>query len=403
MKPSERAHAKISPSALSRIINCVGSVNFIEAMDEPDSAGVFADQGTILHSFAEDCLTNGKDPFDLIGEQRTYNGYSYELTEDDAEGIQRGLDIIDEIPGKLLVETRVDIGRWMPGQFGTTDISVIGKKRVTIADWKFGFNAVSAIENEQLMAYALGIWDNHAQHIIPESLWDEVIFKLFIFQPRAPGGGSEWEISLSDLLKFGKKLRALLVKVSDPDAPRCAGLWCEKGYCPGVKGLRCPEYNAFNLNLIVNEFADLDEEIEDGVPMRLPVALTPERRSHILTHKPLLEKWLERLHASALDDALKGLPTPGLKAVDGRSPARKWTDKLEAEEVLTLMAPPKKVFSRRIITPTQAEKILSPADYNRLGALIDKGEKKPSLVPVEDARPALRTIDDMFEDDPDED
>ena len=38
------------------------------------------------------------------------------------------------------------------------------------------------------------------------------------------------------------------MKVSDPDAPRCAGLWCEKGYCPGVKGLRCPEYNAFNLN-----------------------------------------------------------------------------------------------------------------------------------------------------------
>lgn len=399
MAPTERAHAKISPSALSRIMNCVGSVNFIEALDEPDSAGVFADQGTILHSFAEDCLLKNLDPFDLVGEQRSYNGNTYEFTEEDAEGIMQGLDVIDDIPGKLLVETRVDLSRWMPGQFGTCDICVIGKKRVTIADWKFGFNAVSPVENEQLMAYALGMWDNHAQHLIDPEEHGSVKFRLIIFQPRAPGGGGEWEIWLDDLLEYGKRLKKLIKQVNDPNAPRCAGAWCEKGYCPGVKGLRCPEYNAFNLSLIVDEFKDLDEEIEDGVPMRLPKLLTPERRSHILMHKPLLEKWLERLHAAALDDAMKGLPTPGLKAVDGRSPARKWVDKVEAEEVLTLLAPPKKVFSRRIITPTQAEKILSPADYAKLDALIDKGEKKPSLVPVEDARPALRNIKEEFEDD----
>lgn len=398
MAPTERAHAKIGPSSLARVMRCPGSVNFIENLDEPDSAGVFADEGTILHSFAEDCLNKGLDPFDLVGEQRTYNGYSYKLTEDDAQGILDGLEVIDDIPGELLVEKRVDLSRWMPDQFGTCDIAVIGKKRVTIADWKFGFKAVSPVENEQLMAYALGMWDNFARDLIPKEYHPDVMFKLFIFQPRAPGGGGEWEVSLTDLLSYGEKLRALMRKVADPKAPRCAGLWCEGNYCPGVKNRQCPEYDKFNLDMLVQDFDDLDDEVVNDLPMRLPRMVTPERRSHIIKHAPMIQKWLERLHAEMLDDALKGRPTPGFKAVEGRSPPRKWTDKTEAEEALVLLAPPKKVFTQRLITPTQAEKVLKPADYVKLAALIDKGEKKPSLVPEEDARPALRNIAEEFDD-----
>ena len=44
-----------------------------------------------------------------------------------------GLDVIDDIPGKLMVETRVDLSSWMPDQFGTCDIAVIGKLRSSTA------------------------------------------------------------------------------------------------------------------------------------------------------------------------------------------------------------------------------------------------------------------------------
>ncbi len=413
MAPRERAHAKIGPSALARTIRCPGSINFIESMEEEDSAGVFAAEGTILHSFAEDCLNKGLNPFDLVGEERTYDGYTYELTEDDAQGILDGLDAIDDIPGKLLVEARVDLSRWMPGQFGTCDIAVIDKKprgksqtvKVTIADWKFGFVAVSPVENEQLMAYALGVWDNFAEAMIPYDLHGNVNFKLMIFQPRAPGGGGEWEVWLDDLLAYGKKLKRLAKEVADPDAPRIAGeKQCQ--YCPGAKLGTCPEYNAFNLEMIVRDFAELDDEIEDDLPLRLtpPSVMTPERRSHIVKHNAMITKWLERLHAETLDAALKGFATPGLKAVEGRNPARKWKNKAEAEETLIMMVKQQRLlYTERLITPTQAEKVLGEDGYKEITDLIDFGEPKAVLVSDQDARPALRNIVDEFNDGDDDD
>lgn len=395
MPPRERAHAKFGPSTLARALRCPGSGNFIEALDDEDSAGVIADEGTILHSFAEDCLTNNLDPYDLVGQQRSYNGYTYELTEDDAKGIQEGLDVIDDIPGKLFVERRVNLSAWMPDQFGTCDIAVIGKRLITIADWKFGYLPVSPVDNEQLMAYALGMWDNLAADITAADK-----FRLIIFQPRAPGGGGEWEISLNDLLAFGDRLTALSKAAVMPDAPRFAG---EKQcmYCPGAKTRTCPEYDKFNLDMIVRDFDELDDGIDCDLPLRLtpPKLLTPERRSHLIKHRGMITKYLDRLHAEMLDDAIKGWPTPGFKAVEGRSPARRWIDSIDAEEALLDILPRGQVYTRKVITPTQAEKLISDSQYQELSTHIDRGERKPSLVPVEDARPALRNVADEFNDD----
>lgn len=399
MAPRERAHARIGPSSLARALNCAGSVNFIDALDDDDGAGPIADEGTILHSFAEDCLNKNLDPFDLVGEERVYNGYPYELTEDDADGILDGLDIIDDIPGKLLVEKRVDLGRWMPEQFGTSDVGIIGKKRITVFDWKFGYKPVSPVENPQAMAYALGFWDTYARDS------DVTDFRLIIHQPRVPGGGGVWDTDLDTLLDFGKKLKHLSKEAADPNAPRCAGDWCDSSYCPGVKNRICPEYDKFNLDMIVRDFDELDDAIEHDMPMRMtPLGLlTPERRTFLFKHTSMITKYLERLKSEILDDAIKGRPTPGLKAVEGNRPARKWKDAKEAEGTLKRVLPEEEVFNYKIITPTQAEKILSERAYLKLIKHIDMGEKKPTLVPVDDARPAIRNIADEFEEDEDDD
>ena len=393
--PQERAHARLGPSSASRWLRCLGSVNFIEEVGE-DEAGVAADEGTILHSFCEDCLRDDLNPFDLVGEKREYNGYEYTLTDDDAEQILKGLDYIDDIPGKLFIEKRLDLGRWMPGQFGTMDVGIANKKRAVLFDWKWGFLPVQAVDNDQLRIYALGFWDNFLADRFP----DLEEFRLVIWQPRALGGGGEWDVSLDELLDFGKYVKKQARRTYDKDAPRTPGE-AQCAYCPGARKRLCPEYEKFNLDMIVADFDEMDESIEYDLPMRTPNVrlITPERRSFIVKHRSMINKFLDRLHAETLDDALKGLPTPGLKAVEGRSPPRKWKDNETAEARLKALLPEEDVYTRKVISPTQAEKELPEKQYAKLKRLVDHGEKKPVLVPSEDAREPVSTIIDLFDED----
>jgi len=392
-----RAHARRPPSAASRWLHCAGSVNFIDELDEDGEGGMVAAHGTILHSFCEDALRDGRPSYDYVGETREHEGFTLELTDELADMMQAGLDYIDDLPGKLYIEHQVRLDKWMPGDFGTLDVGIIGKRRITIFDWKWGFLPVSAVENEQLMIYALGFWYYIARH-----LTDVEDFRLIIWQPRAPGGGGEWDVSLAQLLKFAERLKIAAEATVDPDAPRTPGTK-QCMYCPGAKMRQCPEYDAFNLALVIQDFDELDERMELGVGPRLPrsVQLTPERRSYILEHRPMFEKWFERLHADALDDALRGDRTPGLKAVYGRNPARKWKgeDPENSPVGISLKkALGEEAFTRKLLSPAQAEKALPGKLFAKLGEHIDKGQPKPTLVSEHDARPAIAPLHDLFDD-----
>lgn len=396
MSNNERPHARNAPSGASAWMRCLGMLNFIEWNEVEDSGGAAADEGTCLHTFAEEALTSGLDAYDYIGEVRTHNDVSVEMDEDMAEMIQAGLDRIDQFAGKLVVETQLDLQRWLGrGQFGTLDIGIAGKREIVIADWKFGYIPVSPIRNYQLMLYALGFY-----YQVARFKTDATQFRLIIFQPRAPGGGGEWVINLSDLEKFGRWAKTRADKTRDPNAPRIPGkIQC--AYCPGAKQGLCPEYDEYHLAMVVDDFDRLDEDVEAGIPIKLPSikGITPERRAYIIQNKPSISKWLERLEANEKDDFLKGLPTPGRKGVEGRAPARQWTDKEVAEKRLEPLLG-EDAFKKRIITPKQAEDELTPAIYEKIKAegLIKMGERQVIMVDEDDARPAVSTIIDMFED-----
>lgn len=388
-----RAHARLAPSAASRWLRCAGSVNFIDDMDEVDEGGLPADEGTIFHSVMEDALRSGREAYSFIGETREYGRAKITIDDDHADMLQEGLDTIDEYPGKLHVEHRVNLKRWLPGDFGTLDVGCVGRDLIIIHDHKFGYNPVSPVENDQLRLYALGFWDNVARHIS-----DATRFRLIIWQPRAPGGGGEWDVDLDDLLEFGRYAKKQGRLTQRKDAPRVPGSpQCD--YCPGAKTLTCREYVDFNTNMVLDEFDDIDEDIADGVPPKTPSVkgLTPERKCFLVEHRAMFEKFLDRVHADVLADALAGRPTPGLKAVKGRNPPRKWRDEAAVEAILTRSLGDD-AYSRKLLSPARAEKELPPKLFSKLGEHVDDGVRKTVLVHEDDRRDAVRTFIDMFDD-----
>ena len=386
-------------------MTCPGSVRLIERLvaagriSANRSSGA-ADEGTAAHQVRGDALSLGLDAYDFIGTSLKINGVDYPCTEDTAAYLQPGMDWIREQPGDLIVEHKVDLGRWMPGQFGTLDTAVIDRRarRLVVSDLKYGAGIpVSPDMNRQLRIYALGVIDNF-------DLFDAVDEVLInIDQPRA-GGMKFWPTTLTDLVAFGEEVRAAALAVDDPDAPLVASESACK-FC-GVRDddAGCPAYNRWQLDNLGNAFDDLpDLDAEPQFPH--PDAITPERRYYIVKHAHLATRWLADLHERSIDAARLGRPDPGSKLVAGQRGNRYFTDKAAAEAIL-VPALGDDAFSKSLIGIPDAEKQLAPTKrkpgdpdaWAKLSALIDQKEGKPILVPADDPRPPLASLKDEFDD-----
>lgn len=381
-------------------MNCPGSVNLIAENELTDEAGEAADRGTILHDIMEQCLRGNVSPYGFVGRQFVYGKATVDFDEDLADTLQEGLDRIDEIPGKIYIEKQVTLDPWMPGQFGTCDLGFIQRKkrRVVIWDNKFGYIPVSPVENEQVMLYGLGLWNDYLRD---EDI-DEFVF--IIWQPFAPGGGGEWSCSLKTLLKFAERAKKAAAETYEKDAALNPGQK-QCAYCPAAENLVCARYIDWNLKNVVADFDELDEEGELDIPMRasLRTKLTPKRRSTIIKNIPTIKKFLDRLEAAAAEDYMKDRPTPGLKVVKGRNPARRWADPEAAKQELDLMLDAKAYAPAKLLSPTQIQKVVSEKTYARIHRrLVDEGEPKSILVAENDPRPGVPTLKHEFDEDDDD-
>lgn len=398
----KREHARLGPSSADRWMRCAGSVE--AELLEPNDENQWSAQGTVAHKLFERCLKFGFEMQDFLGQKFQQGKFSITCDEEMVEYLQPIIDEILDMPGRHFYENRVDLGRWMPGQFGTLDVGILQIKRgyIIIRDLKYGTGLpVRAEDNYQLMIYAAGFWDKFAKALWPAGA-PKPKFRIVIDQPRNDAGGGDWEISYDDLMDFMEEVADAAEKTYAKDAKRTPGdKQC--GYCRSAQNHHCREYDSWNLKKFGSKF----EDYQKGKPepkLPAPEKMDPTVRARILDMAPALSQWLKRLHADAINDCLAGRPGGGKKAVMGaRRGKRMWKDEDAAAEWLDSVLPPQaKLYEEKLISPTLAQKFLGKGGKALLKPHVNQSDPKPMLVPETDPRPAIEAYNERFSDYDDE-
>ena len=383
----EPAHSAYGPSRAEGYSSCLDYVRANDGL--PDEATEQAAEGTFAHQISDECLTFDMDAADFVGQSMRVGEWTFTWTEEDAYLLQPGLDWTRARGGEFHGEHRVDVSRWTAeGQFGTLDRAILveidNQWWVIVTDLKWGRGVpVSPVRNKQLALYTLGFYES-----VRHRFTEPPRFLLAIDQPRCPGGGGYWETTLDELEAIGAYIRERVeISQSVTDAVRTASelgcMWCRRKNAPGG----CSTYDTWRL-----------EQLQ---PWLTATSLTADQRAMLLRHRQGIVKWLDRLEDAALNDTLNGKSGGGMKAVvDTRKGSRdKWIDEAEVVETLLPVAG-EKIFTKKLKTPKQLRKEL-PSDEARgkLTGLYEPAQHGYSLVPVEDARPAVRlAAADDFED-----
>lgn len=397
------SHSELSPSDSGRWTRCPGSIRLTRDHRD-DRSSLFAAEGTVAHIVREQSLIWGFDAYDFIGREFEADGHKFVVDDEMANNLQPGIDEIREFEGKLFIEQRVDTTPWLGRdskgrpQSGNLDAGIAGRKLNVISDLKYGEGvAVQAVKNTQQIIYALSFWKQFARHVT-----DATEFLIIIDQPRNSAGGGRWRVGLSELQDIGNELKAAAERTRDPNAPliptELGCQWCLMANMPGRVG-GCPAHNKWLADLIEADFGALEALDTIGMSWEPPEGMSREARSHLVRVRTTITKWLERLHADELHELINYGPAFGFKAVEGRHGHRKHRDNDKSCAWMRARGlTDDQLFTKKLISPSQGEKILHLQTGRFPKSLVERGAPKPVIVPVEDERPAITMIEDEFDD-----
>ena len=370
-------HALLSASSSHRWLNCPPSARLGENYE--DRGSDFAAEGTDAHSLCEYKLKNALGlPADDPTENLSW--YNEEMEECAADYASYVMELLAEAKKAtadpiVLVEQRLDYTRFVKEGFGTGDCVIVADGTLNIVDMKYGRGVeVSAVENPQMMLYALGALE------IFDAIYDISTIKMTIYQPRL-SNISVYSLSRDALLEWAEnvlKPTADLAYTGDGDY-NC-GEWCR--FCKAKAD--CRERARANMALASYEFAQ-------------PPLLTDTEIEDILGKVDDLVSWANDVKEFALQAAVSGKEWNGWKVVEGRS-VRKYTDEnLVAAAVIAAGHDP---YEQKLLGITEMQKTLGKAKFDEiLGGLIMKPQGKPTLVPESDKRPAMNNAKNDFKED----
>lgn len=401
---AETGHSLYSPSSAAGWMRCTAYV----AMNEgrKDCGSDYALEGTAAHWLASESLIRSIHPTGIpethYVDERT--GEMWEITGEMRAHVADYVEHVCKLAAgnELHVEQRVPWGEaigverfGLRDQFGTSDAIILNldDDELTVEDLKFGMGVrVDATDNEQLKVYAVGARYQFGLDFEPKKI------NLIIHQPRL-NHVSEWSLSGDDLTAFEDEMRvAIGLNEEARQQLRETGTIDPGHFAPNDKSCRwckaqgdCAAYERWCLEKIVGEF---DDESDPKPLVHAAVekshTIPPERLGKLLEAAPMIESWLKAIRARTEAELFAGNPVPGWKLVEGKAGNRAWSNEEEAEKILrSFRLPGDEMYSKKLISPTQAEKLLSayPRRWLRLATLITRSAGKPSVAPVTDKRP----------------
>lgn len=381
------AHALLSASGADRWMKCTASPRLEEGL--PDSASMYAMEGTLAHSIGELGLllatkeitkrTYNNRLKKLQAHEQFYEGMMDEVEEYVNYCTETYHELIKSDPhAKLHIEQRLDFSRFVPEGFGTGDCVIIADETMHIIDLKFGKGVpVYPKNNPQLMLYAVGALEDLG------FMYDVKKVVMTVAQVRL-SNISSWEISYEDLYDWAENtVKPLAIEADKGGSEPVPGDHCR--WCRFRN--QCKARAAYNQEMYKRHEAKKQSE------------LTVEEIAEILASTKDMVAWAKEIEEYALDRALSGISFPGWKVVEGRSNRRIINEDEAAKVLIDSGFTDGEIYKPKALqTLTALEKLIGKNEFAEvLKDFIEKPPGKPTLVEESDKRPPIAGAEADFD------
>lgn len=382
IRHSERSHALLSASGAGRWLNCTPSARLEDEYGERRDS-VYAREGTLAHELSE--LYIKRDTLHTVSEQEFSRVLDRIMADE-----QFSEEMLETVPAYtdycaaqlaeaktanpfavMEIEQKLDLTDFIPESFGTADCVIINDNSMEVIDLKYGKGVpVYAEWNKQLMLYGLGALQKY------DTMYDISEVQLTIVQPRI-NNISSWRISVEELRQWGEK--ELMPKARLAFAGKGelnAGDWCR--FC-AVRN-QCRKLYEQQLEIAKYEFAK-------------PALLNDNEIADVILRASNFIEWVNSITEYAQAKAVsENKQWPGLKLVEGIS-RRKWIDEEKASNTIIARCPElseNEIFAMKLKPITSIEKSVGKKRFAELlSDIVVKPQGKPTLVPLDDKRPAM--------------
>lgn len=383
------SHALLSASGSARWMSCTPSARLEEKF--PNTTSEYAEEGSFAHALADLKLSRAiantikpsaykkrlaemqKDPMYSPAMEEYVDQYVAQVTEIFMTAKKECKDTL------VLLEQRLDFSEWVPGGFGTGDVVIISDGTLEVIDLKYGKGVpISAENNSQTRLYGLGAISTF------DMLYEFDLVRMTIIQPRLDSTSTE-EMTVESLLLWAVNELKPKAQLADAgDGEFYAGDHCR--FCKAKA--TCRARADYNLELAKYDFQDA-------------FLLGKEEIAEVLARADQLKAWATDIETYALEQARDhGEKFPGWKLVEGRS-NRKYTDEKTVAETLTKAGYEKvKIYKpEELLGITAMEKVLGKKKFEELlKELVIKPAGKPTLVPENDKRPEINSLQSAIDD-----